>query len=102
MDADMAELVNLAEAAQDRPVIDMDMACEGRAVRQDGVIADLAVMGDMHVRHDPVVIADSGGGTVLHGTATDTAELEDGVVVADLEPGRLPSPFLVLGVRAYG
>ena len=53
-------------------------------VGQDGVAADLAVVRDVHVGHDPVVVADARDARVLHGAAVEGAELADGVAVADL------------------
>ncbi len=57
-------------------------------------------MCDMHVSHDPVVVADASDAGVLRGAAAESAVLADGVAIADLERGRLPAVFLVLGRSA--
>jgi len=62
--------------------------------------ADLAVMREMHVRHDPVVAADAGHSRVERGAAVDGDVLADGIAVADLDRGVLAGVFLVLRRRA--
>jgi len=54
--ADVHELVHQRRGAEDRPVPDRDMARELAGIGEDGVAADLAVVREMHVRHDPVVL----------------------------------------------
>ena len=44
------------EAAQHRPASDLDD--QGHRVRQDGVIADLAIVGDVRTGHEEVARAD--------------------------------------------
>ncbi len=102
MRADLAELVQQGEAAQDRPVVDPAVAGDRGGVGEDGVAADHAVVRDVHVGHDPVVVADARGAAVLGGAAVDGAVLADGVAVADLEPGRLAVVLLVLRLAADG
>ena len=47
------------------PVADVHVAGELRVVGEDGVVADLAVVREVHVGHDPVVVADAGDAAVL-------------------------------------
>src|SRR5690606_19267195 len=68
---------------------------------KDRRIADQAVVGDMAIGHDPVVVADPGNAAALHRAAVDGAELPDDVAVADLEQGRLALVLLVLRILAY-
>ena len=56
----------------------------------------LAVVRDVHVGHDPVVVADAGRAGVLDGAGVDRAELADRVAVADHELGVLAGVLLVL------
>src|SRR5690606_27723068 len=60
------------------------------------VIAHDAIMGDVHVRHDPVVVADVGAPPVLDRAPVDRHVLAEGVAVADHERGRLAGVLLVL------
>ena len=58
--------------------------------------AKLAVVGDVDVGHDPVVIAQAGDAGVLHGAGVDGDELADGVARADFQTGGFACVFLVL------
>src|SRR5439155_12425623 len=62
--------------------------------------ADLAVVREVHVSHDPVLVAHARYADVLRRAAVDRDVLADGVVVADLDRGRLAAVLLVLGRRA--
>src|SRR6185437_109330 len=84
--ADLAELVHARESAQHNVVADFDMARERGIVGEDGVAADVAVVRNVRVGHDPVVVADAGGVAAFGGAAVDRDEFMEGVAVADLEP----------------
>ena len=71
-------------------------------VRENGVAADLAVVRKMHVRHDPVVVADAGDADILGGAAVDRDIFADRIAVSDLNRGGLVSIFLVLRRSANG
>ena len=60
MCANLAELVDEAEAAEDHVVVDLDVPCQRGGIGEDALVADDAVVGDVHVGHDPVVVADPG------------------------------------------
>ncbi|MNR10881.1 hypothetical protein D3C85_1271540 [compost metagenome] len=95
----MAELVHAGKAAQDHPVTDVHVAGQRRVVGEDGVVADLAVVRQMDIGHDPVVVADAGHAAILRGADVEGAEFADGVVVADFQPCRLARVLLVLRHR---
>ena len=76
-----------------------DVAGELAGVGEDGVVADLAVVRDVHVGHDPVVVAEARDARVLHRAAVDRAVLADRVAVADLDRGGLAGVLLVLRRR---
>src|ERR1700704_5031552 len=59
------------------------MARELAGIGEDRMAADLAVMREMHVRHDPVVAADAGHSRVERGAAVDSDVLAEGIAVAD-------------------
>src|SRR5690606_26437528 len=80
-----------------RPVVDPDVTGQGGVVDQDAVVADHAVVADMDVGHQQVVVADGGLAAVLHGATVDGHALADHVVIANDQAGRLA---LVLEVRS--
>lgn len=59
--ADAAKLVDCGEAGNDRVVIYDDVSGEGAVVREDDVVADLAVVGDVGVGEEKIVRSDAGG-----------------------------------------
>ena len=55
--------------AEDDPVADVHVAGQLGAVGEDHVVADLAVVRDVDVRHDPVVVAHPRDAGILHRAA---------------------------------
>src|SRR5690606_9677667 len=100
--ADAHELMDGRQTAQDGPIAYVDMARELDAVGDDGMAADLAVMRNMHIGHDPVVVAQASHAHVLRRPPIDGDVIAYGVAVADLEPGGFVAVFLVLGNAADG
>ena len=72
------------------------MAGQLHRVGQDEVAAQPAIVRDVHVGHDPVVVAQARDAGVLHGAGVDGDVLADGVAVADLQPRGLAGVLLVL------
>jgi hypothetical protein len=66
------------------------------------VVADDAVVRDVHVGHDPVVVADAGDAAAVRGAAVEGDELADRVAVADDQFGRLAVELLVLRIATEG
>ena len=77
----MAELVRSREAAKDDPVADMHMAGQRSVVRHNGFVTDNTVVGDVHVGHNPVLVADNRLALVLRGAAADRAEFANRISV---------------------
>ena len=71
------------EAADERVVLDRHVARELRAVDDDDVIGELAVVADVRVGHDEVVIADARDAAALRRADVDADELADPIVRAD-------------------
>ena len=86
----------------DGMIADMHMARELGIVGKNRMVADLAIMRQMHISHDPVAVANAGGTRILDGSAIEGAEFTYGVVVADFQTGWLPAIFFVLWCPAYG
>ena len=62
--------------------------------------ADAAIVRDVRVGQDPVVVADAGDAAAVAGAAVDGDELADAVAVADDEFGALAVELLVLRIAA--
>src|SRR5690606_20925995 len=99
---DAYKLAYRRQAAQDRPVADMDMAGQLHAIGNDGMVAHLAIMGDMHIGHDPVVVAEPRHAYVLGGAGIDGDIFAHHVAVADFKARGFARIFFVLGHAPYG
>ena len=64
------------------------------------LVADDAVVRDVHVGQHPVVVADAGDAAAVAGAAVDGDELADRVAVADHQFGALAGVLLVLRIAA--
>jgi len=69
---------------------------QGRAIGENRVVADDAVMRNVHISHQPVVIADSGQTLLLCRAPVDRTEFANGVVIAYFQPRCLAAILLVL------
>ena len=95
MAADMAELVHEGATTDDGKVIDYDLSGQLGRIGHDDVIAQLAVVCDVAVRHDEVVVSDDGF-AFTEGSAVDGNELTDVAVVPDDGPGLFTVELKVL------
>src|SRR5690606_34068248 len=82
------------QSTQNRPVADMNVAGKLHTVGNDGMVAYLAIVGDVRISHDPVVIAQAGNTYILRRACIDGDVFPYGVTVADLEPRGLTRIFL--------
>src|SRR6201991_1195642 len=96
MRAHLAELVHARVTGEDRPVADLRMPGERRVVGEHDMVAHLAVVRDMHVGQEPVVVADTRDTAAVTGATVDRDELTDEIAIADDDFGALALPFLVL------
>ena len=95
--AHAAELVHHSAAAENDVIMDGDVAGErARMLARTVWLPTCAVVRQVHIGHDPVVVAHARDAHVLRGAGVEGAELADRVVIADLEPGRLAAVLLVL------
>ena len=88
------------ESGHDDPVTNMYMAGERRVVGHDRIAAYMAIVGDVYVRHDPVVVRNRGFVVALDRATTDCTEFADRISVADDQPGRLIGVLLIMWVVA--
>src|SRR5690606_12551924 len=99
--ADMAVLVHQRIAGKDRPIADMHVTGKRRVVDQNAVVGNDAVMANMCIGHDQVVITDGGFSTVLHGAPVDGHPFPDHVVIADHQTRRLTLVFEIRRILTY-
>ena len=88
--------MHAGQAADDGLVTHLHMSGQRGVVSQDGLVAHHAVVRDVYIGHDPVVVPDGGDAPVLHGADVEGAELADRVAVADLQTRGLARVFFVL------
>src|SRR5882672_4012789 len=97
MRSDANEVMNRTEGPHHRPLSYGDMASQGCGVGQNHVIADIAIVRDMGVSHDQRVAADAGQSAAFDGTAVDSDELANLVVITDFQARRLAGVSQILG-----
>ena len=102
MCADAAELVDQGEAAQDDLILNDHVTRQRGCVGENGVISHHAIVGDVDIGHQPVVIADPGLAGTINGAAIEGAVFADGVVITDHKGTALAVELLVLGVGSQG
>ena len=96
MRAHFAKLVNERKAAQNRVIVNINVASKRAIVGHDSVIANGAIMRDMHVSHNPVIVADFGHAFILNGATIKGAEFANGIIVANFKCGRLACILFIL------
>ena len=100
--ANAAILVNRSEPPEHRPVTDMYVSGQCRVVGEHGMVPDCAVVCDMDICHDPVVVAHAGLAGVLHGTPIDGAVFANRIAVSDVQLRGFAGVLLVLRIVADG
>jgi len=94
-----AKLVHTGKPSENNIILYLDMTSERGIVGENSVTADAAIMGDMDIGHDPVVISNPGDATTCCRTTVDGTELPDSIAVTDFQDGfRLTVEFLVLRI----
>ena len=92
--------MNHRKTSQDGPITHFHMARQLRAVGEDGVAANLTIMGQMDVCHDPVVIPYAGCAFVMDGSNVEGAKFADRVSMANDQFTWFTVVFFVLRNRA--
>src|SRR5690606_32853537 len=80
----------------------MNMAGKLNTVGHDGVAAYLTIVGNMHISHNPVVVAHAGNANILGCARADRDIFTNGIAVADFQACRLALVFFVLRNAANG
>lgn len=98
--AQPAELMDGGKATANNIVVDTHMAGQCGVIGKNNVIAHHAIVRDVHVGHDPVVVADAGNATFLGGTPINGAEFAKGIAVANFQFRWLAAVLFVLRILA--
>ena len=97
--ADAHELMNRHQSRHDRPVLDGDVPGHLDRVGDDDIVSDVAVVGEVHVRHEETALP-HGRLPGRRGSPVDGAVLPDHRRVAHFDPGVLAAVLQVLRVVA--
>src|SRR5690625_4390160 len=101
MRTNMHELMNGGQAAQYDPVTHMNMTGKLYRIGNHRMAANLAIMSNMHIRHDPVIVAQSRRTDVLNGADIDCHVLTKRISIADHESSWFAAILFVLRMPAY-
>ena len=74
----------------------MDMTSQLRTVGKNRMASDLTIVSQMHIRHDPVVIPQTGDTFVLNGSQIECAEFPNGIAITDFQFCQFSSIFFIL------
>ena len=96
MDANFYELMHAGKSTERCPITDLNMSCQLRAIGNRGVATHHAIMRDMHIRHQPVIVADTGHALILHGATIETAVFANRIPITDFKLRRLALIFFIL------
>ena len=75
--------MNTSKPTQYHVIMDINMSGQRRIVRQNGMAADVAVMRNVAISHDPVVVSERRSTATMRRASVDTAVLADDVSVAN-------------------
>jgi hypothetical protein len=95
------KLVDNRKAPQNGVIANVNMARQLCIVCKNSIVANLAVMGDMDVGHDPVVIADPRRPGILRSSPVQGAKFPYDIPVANFKSGRFVAIFFVLRCGSY-
>jgi hypothetical protein len=73
-----------------------------RIARKNRVVANLAIVRNVHISHDPIVITQLRNAIVLRRTGVNRSELANGIAITDLQAGWFTAVFHVLWRAADG
>jgi hypothetical protein len=76
--------------------MNMNMTSNLRVARKNSVVANLAIVCNMHICHDPIVITQPRNAIVLRRTSVNGGELSNGIAITDLQAGWFTALFHVL------
>ena len=93
---DPAKLVHHGVTTENSAIVHHHMPGQGGVIGQNAVITNHAVVGDVYVGHQEIVIADGGEPLILHGTTMDGTAFADNVVVTNHQTRGLAGVLFIL------
>ena len=90
------ELMNHREAAQNNPIAYVHMPRQLRTVGKNSVVAHPAIVRQMDIGHDPVVVAQLGDTCVARRANVERTKLADGIALANDQLTGLAGIFFIL------
>src|SRR6478736_5369881 len=96
MISNFAKLVNSGKTAHDDPVTDMDMATQRGVIGKNGVIADLAIVGQVTISQHPVVVSQARNTSILSRTKIERTKFANKIAFTNLETRFFITIFLIL------
>src|SRR4030095_8607001 len=99
-ESDAAVLMNTRVRTNVRTIGNFDVPRESRCVCHDDFAADLAVMCDVGLSHEEIVVADPGHSAATRCAAVDSDKLADLISLSDLGRSRFASILQVLRRQA--
>ena len=91
-----AKLMHRGKAPQNGIIAHMHMPRERSIIGENSVVANLAVMRDMTVGHNPIIVAYLGYANILGGAAIKRAKFSNDIPLANLQTGGLACIFFIL------
>jgi hypothetical protein len=88
--------MNTDQASENNVIINGNVSSKGRSVRENIVIADRTVMGNMHIGHKKVLVPDRRDSETFRCTLVDRAAFAEDIPVADDQFRVFPSVFQIL------
>ena len=77
------KLVNPRHTAHNGPVTDFYMSCNLCITRENGVVANLTIMRNVDIGHDPVIVADACDSLILRSSCMNRRELTNCIAITD-------------------
>ena len=91
-----AKLMHRGKAPENGVIAHMHMPRERSVIGKNSVVANLAVMRDMTVGHNPIIVAYLSHADVLRGAAIQCAKFADDIPLANFQTGGLARIFFIL------
>src|SRR6267154_258834 len=98
MGAHAAKLVNPGKRADRRMIFNDNMARERSRVRHDDVVTENAVVADVGICHQKIVIADASVSAATFRSPVNVYVLSKNIVLADGEKGFFAPVLQILGL----